>query len=107
VQTTTSNGKVPCLAAALRWGADARARTIAAASMASLVLTGASTIALNNHRAYTLGWVLAAVAAALLLWILPLGVSPRATLALGLAPLTGICVHLRAIVRVDEGRRVR
>lgn len=81
--------------------------TLAAASMASLVLTGASTIALNNHRAYTLGWVLAAVAAALLLWILPLGVSPRATLALGLAPLTGICVHLRAIVRADEGRRVR
>ena len=81
--------------------------TLAAVSMASLVLTGASTIALNNHRAYTLGWVLAAVAAALLLWILPLGVSPRATLALGLAPLTGICVHLRAIVRADEGRRVR
>ena len=34
MQTTASNGKVPCLAAALRWGADARARTIAATSMA-------------------------------------------------------------------------
>ncbi len=81
--------------------------TLGAASMASPVFTGASTVVLDNHRAYTLGWVLAAVAAALLLWILPLGVSPRATLALGLAPLTGICVHLRAIVRADEGRRVR
>ena len=72
--------------------------TLAAVSMASLVLTGASTIALNNHRAYTLGWVLAALTAVLLLWLLPLSVSPRAVLALGLAPLSGICVHLRAIV---------
>ena len=72
--------------------------TLAAVSMASLVLTGASTIALNNHRAYTLGWVLAALTAVLLLWRLPLSVSPRAVLALGLAPLSGICVHLRAIV---------
>ena len=72
--------------------------TLAAVSMASLVLTGASTIALSNHRAYTLGWVLAALTAVLLLWLLPLSVSPRAVLALGLAPLSGICVHLRAIV---------
>lgn len=78
--------------------------TLAAVSMASLVLTGASTIALNNHRAYTLGWVLAALTAVLLLWLLPLSVSPRAVLALGLAPLSGICVHLRAIVSAG-GRR--
>ena len=78
--------------------------TLAAVSMASLVLTGASTIALNNHRAYTLGWVLAALTAVLLLWLLPLSVSPHAVLALGLAPLSGICVHLRAIVSAG-GRR--
>ena len=78
--------------------------TLAAVSMASLVLTGASTIALNNHRAYTLGWVLAALTAVLLLWLLPLNVSPRAVLALGLAPLSGICVHLRAIVSAGGGR---
>ena len=72
--------------------------------MASLVLTGASTIALNNHRAYTLGWVLAALTAVLLLRLLPLSVSPRAVLALGLAPLSGICVHLRAIVSAGGGR---
>lgn len=78
--------------------------TLAAVSMASLVLTGASTIALNNHRAYTLGWVLAALTAVLLLWLLPLSVSPRAVLALGLAPLSGICVHLRAIVSAGGGR---
>ena len=78
--------------------------TLAAVSMASLVLTGASTIALNNHRAYTLGWVLAALTAVLLLWLLPLSVSPRAVLALGLAPLRGICVHLRAIVSAGGGR---
>ena len=78
--------------------------TLAAVSMASLVLTGASTIALNNHRAYTLGWVLAALTAVLLLWLLPLSVSPHAVLALGLAPLSGICVHLRAIVSAGGGR---
>lgn len=78
--------------------------TLAAVSMASLVLTGASTIALNNHRAYTLGWVLAALTAVLLLRLLPLSVSPRAVLALGLAPLSGVCVHLRAIAG-SSGRR--
>ena len=78
--------------------------TLAAVSMASLVLTGASTIALNNHRAYTLGWVLAALTAVLLLRLLPLSVSPRAVLALGLAPLSGVCVHLRAIAGSSGGR---
>ena len=78
--------------------------TLAAVSMASLVLTGASTIALNNHRAYTLGWILTAVAAVLLLRLPPLGVSPRAVLALGLAPLIGICIHLCAIVRASTGK---
>ena len=34
MQTTTSNGKVPCLAAALRWGAKARTRPTAATSIA-------------------------------------------------------------------------
>lgn len=33
VQETASSGKVPCLAAAPRWGAEARAKTTAAASM--------------------------------------------------------------------------
>ena len=34
VQEAASSGKVPCLAAALRWGAKARTRTTAATSIA-------------------------------------------------------------------------
>ena len=51
VQVTASSGKTPCLAAALRCGADAKARTTAATSMAPLparmraapIATGSST----------------------------------------------------------------
>ena len=63
-------------------------------------MTGVQTCALP----ISLGWVLAALTAVLLLWLLPLSVSPRAVLALGLAPLSGICVHLRAIVSAGGGR---
>ena len=36
VQVTANSGRAPCLVAAPRWDADARARTIAAAGIASV-----------------------------------------------------------------------
>lgn len=72
--------------------------TAAAVSIALLTLTGAATVAAALHRAYSVGWVGATVAAALLL-TLPLSLETRTVVALLCGPLTGIAVHLAALSR--------
>ncbi len=72
--------------------------TAAAVSIALLTLTGAATVAAALHRAYSLGWVGATVAAALLL-TLPLTLELRTVIALLCGPLVGIAVHLTALAR--------
>ena len=74
--------------------------TAAAASIAILTLTGSATVAAALHRAYSLGWVAATVAAALLL-TLPLSLEMRTVVALLCGPLVGIAVHLAALARAD------
>lgn len=75
--------------------------TAAAVTIAMLTLTGAATVAAAMHRAYSLGWVSATVAAALLL-LLPLPLEPRTVLALMCGPLVGIAVHLLALARATR-----
>ncbi len=70
--------------------------TAGAVSIALLTLTGAATVAAAQHRAYSLGWVSATVAAALLL-LLPLALETRTVVALLCGPLVGIVVHLAAL----------
>lgn len=72
--------------------------TVAAVSIALLTLTGAATVAGALHRAYSMGWVGATVAAALLL-TLPLSLEVRTVTALACGPLIGIAVHLSALAR--------
>jgi O-antigen/teichoic acid export membrane protein len=72
--------------------------TAAAVSIALLTLTGAATVAAALHRAYSLGWVGATVAAALLL-TLPLTLEVRTVIALLCGPLVGIAVHLAALAQ--------
>ena len=72
--------------------------TAAAVSIALLTLTGAATVAAALHRAYSLGWVGATAAAALLL-CLPLGLETRTVVALLCGPLVGIAVHLAALAQ--------
>lgn len=69
------------------------ALTFASAFMALLMITGAATLATNHHRAYTLGWVTAAVLAILLVFA-PVSLEGRALLALYLGPVAGALVHL-------------
>jgi len=75
--------------------------TAAAAAIAMLTLTGASTVAAALHRSYALGWVSATVAAALLL-LLPLPLATRTIVALLCGPLVGIGVHLAALARAGR-----
>ena len=72
--------------------------TAAAVAIALLTLTGAATVAAALHRAYSLGWVTATVAAVGLL-LLPLDLSTRTVVALLCGPLVGIAVHVVALAR--------
>lgn len=74
--------------------------TAAAVSIALLTLTGAATVAAALHRAYSIGWVGATAAAAMLL-CLPLSLENRTVVALLCAPLVGIAVHLAALAQAD------
>lgn len=71
--------------------------TLAAGGTAALTLTGACTQALAAHRWYVAGWVVALVACAALLQA-PGSMEARACLALGLAPLAGLVVHVVGLI---------
>ncbi|MBJ7399730.1 hypothetical protein [Mycolicibacterium sp.] len=75
--------------------------TAGAVSIAILTLTGSATVAAALHRAYSVGWVAATVAAALLL-TLPLNLETRTVVALLCGPLVGIAAHLAALARADR-----
>ena len=72
--------------------------TAAAVAIALLTLTGAATVAATQHQAYSVGWVSATVASALLL-LLPVSLETRTVIALLCGPLAGIAVHLVALAR--------
>jgi hypothetical protein len=76
--------------------------TAAAVAIALLTLTGAAAVAAALHRAYSVGWVSATVASALLL-LLPVGLEMRTVIALLCGPLVGIVVHLAALARMPPG----
>jgi O-antigen/teichoic acid export membrane protein len=82
---------------------------LAAAMLALLTLTGALCLALDRHRAFSLGW-LAATALAVLILLLPLegegGTELRTVLALGLGPLAGLVIHLVVLRRASRQERM-
>ncbi|CAJ1579079.1 hypothetical protein [[Mycobacterium] wendilense] len=80
--------------------------TAGAAAIAVLTVTGAATVAAALHRAYSLGWVGATVAAAALL-TLPLTLETRTVIALLCGPLVGIAVHLYALAASGRPRAPR
>ena len=69
----------------------------ASAFLALLVLSGSLVIALNMHRSYVTGWVLAAVVACVVA-VSPLPLLTRTLLALYVGPILGLLVHLGAMV---------
>lgn len=75
--------------------------TAGAVAIAALTVTGAATVAAALHRAYSVGWVSATVAAAVLL-SLPLPLETRTVVALLCGPLVGIGVHLAALRRAPH-----
>lgn len=77
--------------------------TAGAVAIALLTVTGAATVAAALHRAYSLGWVSATVASALLL-TLPVALETRTVVALLCGPLVGIAVHVAALTYAAKAR---
>ncbi|MCT1367014.1 hypothetical protein [uncultured Kocuria sp.] len=75
--------------------------TFGSAIMALLVLSGTAVLALNAHRLYIIGWVVAAILAAALLF-LPLDLVPRTVIALYVGPAVGFAVHLIGMVLISR-----
>lgn len=71
--------------------------SLACVSMAWLVLSGAVALASSEHRSYAIGWLVSAIAAFILLLVLPFDVGVRALVALTVAPLIGTTIQLQAI----------
>lgn len=78
--------------------------TAAAVALALLTLTGAVTIALDQHRAFSTGWIVATMVTVALL-LAPGATSARAVTSLLAGPLVGIVVLVVALRRAPAGRR--
>ncbi|PWB96057.1 lipopolysaccharide biosynthesis protein [Salinibacterium hongtaonis] len=72
--------------------------TLAATLIGLLSLTGAAALAFSQHRLYVLGWAASAITAFGLLFI-EIGLSERVLLAMLLAPLPGLLIHIWALVQ--------
>lgn len=77
--------------------------TFASAVMALLVLSGTAVLAMNLHKTYILGWIVAAVVS-LMLVLLPLPLIPRAIISLFVGPLLGFATHMAGLV-LDAKKR--
>ncbi|WP_051461508.1 hypothetical protein [Tomitella biformata] len=86
-------------------GGAAAALTFGAVATAMLMLTGCAALANEAHRAYSLGWLIATVIAVVML-LLPIGLTERTAAALIVGPLVGVGVHLAVVLIVArDGRR--
>lgn len=73
--------------------------TFAASLMALITLTGTAAIARGLHRVYSAGWLAGTIVSVLVL-LLPLPLDLRCVLSLVVGPVTGIAVHIIALLRV-------
>ena len=71
---------------------------VSSALVAALAAAGAAVLTRSSHTYYVIGWAMAALVTAALL-LLPIDLLPRIALALLLAPVAGLAVHLFALTR--------
>ncbi|UEB89973.1 hypothetical protein [Dermabacter jinjuensis] len=74
--------------------------TFGSVFMALLTLSGAAVLALDSHRVFLLGWVVAALVTVAILFIVPLPLTPRVLFALYIGPMFGCIAHLLGLLRV-------
>lgn len=66
------------------------------ALVAALCVSAPAVLARSQHRAYSLGWVVAAIVT-IGLMMLPIGFLPRVSLALLIGPIAGLLIHVLAL----------
>ena len=70
------------------------ALVFASALLALMTLSGNMALAVNQHRIYLAGWVVAAVVTLGLAFLIPAPLVPRAIVALAVGPVCGFGVHM-------------
>lgn len=70
------------------------ALVFASALLALMTLSGNMALAVNQHRIYLAGWVVAAVVTLGLAFLIPAPLVPRAIVALAVGPVCGFVVHM-------------
>lgn len=70
------------------------ALVFASALLALMTLSGNMALAVNQHRIYLAGWVVAAVVTLSLAFLVPAPLVPRAIVALAVGPVCGFVVHM-------------
>lgn len=70
------------------------ALVFASALLAIMTLSGNMALAVNQHRIYLAGWVVAAAVTLSLAFLIPAPLVPRAIVALAVGPVCGFVVHM-------------
>ena len=70
------------------------ALVFASALLALMTLSGNMALAVNQHRIYLAGWVVAAAVTLSLVFLVPAPLVPRAIVALAVGPVCGFVVHM-------------
>ena len=75
-------------------GLSLGALVFASALLALMTLSGNMALAVNQHRIYLAGWVVAAAVTLSLAFLVPAPLVPRAIVALAVGPVCGFVVHM-------------
>lgn len=73
------------------------ALVFASALLALMTLSGNMALAVNQHRIYLAGWVVAAAVTLSLAFLIPVPLVPRAIVALAVGPVCGFVVHMLGV----------
>ncbi|WP_314706693.1 hypothetical protein [Rothia mucilaginosa] len=73
------------------------ALVFASALLALMTLSGNMALAVNQHRIYLAGWVVAAAVTLSLAFLVPAPLVPRAIVALAVGPVCGFVVHMLGV----------
>ncbi|MDU2146181.1 MAG: hypothetical protein E7E68_11930, partial [Staphylococcus sp.] len=88
-------------------GLSLGALVFASALLALMTLSGNMALAVNQHRIYLAGWVVAAVVTLGLAFLLPAPLVPRAVVALAVGPVCGFVVHMVGVSMVSRAEETR
>ena len=78
-------------------GISLGALVFASALLALMTLSGNMALAVNQHRIYLAGWVVAAAVTLSLAFLIPAPLVPRAIVALAVGPVCGFVVHMLGV----------